>query len=254
MAESTDTDALRQQWEALAPDWIQKVGDSGDAARQLLDPFMIQSCRTLVGGDLAGKRVVDIGCGEGRFTRRLAGEGATVDGIDPCTPLLDHARRLADSAQQFHEASAEALPFEQARFDLAVFYLSTCDMPDLAAALREAHRVLRPGGGCALCTIHPMADSPGGSRGWVRDYRGRKIVRTIDDYFDEGPFDCPLSPTHSVTNFRLTIQSHLDACLDAGFTLKRLIEPKPTADQLREHPGLDDEARVPSFILFQLTR
>jgi 2-polyprenyl-3-methyl-5-hydroxy-6-metoxy-1,4-benzoquinol methylase len=75
-------------WDASADAWIACV-DSGDASREvLLDPIVTQLC-----GDVAGLAVLDIGCGEGRFSRKLADSGAVVTGIDPCRAFVEAAAR-----------------------------------------------------------------------------------------------------------------------------------------------------------------
>ena len=68
---------------------------------------------------LAGVRILDVGCGSGGLARLLAEEGAEVTGIDPNPQALTAARMLAPAAR-FEEASAEALPFEDAAFDVVL--------------------------------------------------------------------------------------------------------------------------------------
>ncbi|AWT36489.1 methyltransferase [Deinococcus actinosclerus] len=80
--------------------------------------------------------VLDVGAGDGRLVRELArrGHAGRVVGVDP-TPGLGVQR-----------ASAEALPFPDARFDVVLFMRVLAHLPDQARALAEARRVLRPGG------------------------------------------------------------------------------------------------------------
>lgn len=104
---------------------------------------------------LAGKRVVDIGCGAGTLARRLVDAGARVTGIDPGAAALARARAAVPEAR-FEAATGEALPFPDASFDGAVMLNSLHHIPNPAAALAEAARVLAPGG--LLVVVEPLAE------------------------------------------------------------------------------------------------
>ncbi len=93
---------------------------------------------------LAGRHVVDVGCGAGALARTLAGRGARVTGVDPNGAAVAAAARAVPEAT-FLEAAAERLPLEDGAADGAVFLNSLHHTADPAAALREAGRVVRRG-------------------------------------------------------------------------------------------------------------
>ena len=90
-------------------------------------------------------------------------ENATrIVGIDPDPHMLRRARRRAEQVPQrveLVEAGAEALPFDDGAFDTVVVTLTLCTVPDPAAAVVEARRVLAPDGRL-LFLEHVRADSP----------------------------------------------------------------------------------------------
>jgi SAM-dependent methyltransferase len=93
-----------------------------------------------------GSRAIDVGCGEGRHAVRLAQElGFEVVGVDPVPRHLEQARARSEEVR-FELGSAEALPVEDASFDLVWCRDVLVHVADLERAYAEFHRVLRPGG------------------------------------------------------------------------------------------------------------
>lgn len=97
----------------------------------------------------SGERVVDVACGTGVVTR-LAAERVGADavvGVDINPRMLRVAREVAaETTIEWREASADALPLEDASFDVAFCQMGLQFVPDRPGALREILRVLRPGG------------------------------------------------------------------------------------------------------------
>ena len=104
-------------------------------------------------GDLAGARVLDIGCADGALVRAFAAQGATAVGVDPDPAMLAAARERAAEAHSlatFVDGRAESLPFPDASFDAVTAMTVLCFVPDAQGAMREMARVLRPGGRLVL--------------------------------------------------------------------------------------------------------
>ena len=111
----------------------------------------------------AGKRIVDIGCGEGVLTRYLATVGGAVIGIDPDRTKVDAARVAADesaNAAEFLTGVGEALTFADGALDVVIYSNSLHHVPTdkMRRALAEAVRVLKPGG--FLYVMEPVAEGP----------------------------------------------------------------------------------------------
>jgi ubiquinone/menaquinone biosynthesis C-methylase UbiE len=92
----------------------------------------------------AGERVLDIGSGPGLLAAELADEGAEVLGVDPSESMLAMARRRGTA--RFERGDALSLPVADDSFDAAVSTQVLEYVEDVAGALHEAHRALRPGG------------------------------------------------------------------------------------------------------------
>ncbi len=239
---------LRREWMELAPQWIREARAGGDVARQgLLDEYTLAAC-----GDVQGLRILDSGCGEGRFSRLLVQRGAQyVLGVDNCPPMIEAARELQSGTDQYILADVQDLSFlEDASFDLAVSYLNHCDLQDFAANVREVYRVLKEQGRFVVVNIHPMR-SAGGS--WHRDSRGEKEYVMLDHYFAEGERHFTMKGL-PVTNFHRTLSTYVRSFLGTGFTLEDVIEPTVSPENVARFPELADELRVPNFIIFLLKK
>ena len=109
--------------------------------------------------DPAGRDVVDIGCGQGGLVRELSALGARVTGVEISEEMLGAARdRDGAAGAAYAVGTAQALPLADASVDVAVFMRTLHHVPvdELAAALSEARRVLRPGG--MVYVAEPLAE------------------------------------------------------------------------------------------------
>ena len=238
---------LRAQWAEAAENWIEteQVARTG-----MLDSWMLDAL-----GDVAGKKVIDIGCGEGRFCRILSERGAVATGIDLTEALIEQACVLGTDKERYLVGNAEDLDeLSDDSFDLAVSYIVLVDIRDYRRSIREAYRVLRPGGRFVVCNLHPMRSASNNFVGWIRDSSG-KLFHPVDNYTEEGPreFLFPWLGRPFIYMHR-TLSSYVSAFLDAGFVLESLHEPIPTEEQLAEHPEFDDEPRVPNFVVYVLKK
>ncbi len=105
-------------------------------------------------GDLAGRRVLDVGCGTGRLAAALVERGARVWGVDPSEEMLALARAAGGGRVGFKLGHAEALPFKDGWFERAVLRL-VVHLVDRPRALAELVRVLQPGGRAVIATFTP---------------------------------------------------------------------------------------------------
>ncbi|HVB58967.1 MAG TPA: class I SAM-dependent methyltransferase [Candidatus Acidoferrales bacterium] len=100
-------------------------------------------------GDLGGKCLLDLGCGDGIYSIAAFQKGARVTGVDISDAMLDSARRRATAcgaSVEWCQASAESLPYEAGTFDIVLAVTILCFIRDPLQVVKEVSRVLRPGG------------------------------------------------------------------------------------------------------------
>lgn len=223
-------------WVESAEAWTDFV-DQGDPNRtHLLDPLMLKLC-----GDVGGLRVLDVGCGEGRFARMLTQRGAKVVGFDPTAALLQLGWQRG--CKGLLRAVAEAIPLRSSTFDVAASYVTLVDIPGYREAICEMARVLKPGGRLVLSNVSAFATANGR---WILDDQGRKARYSFDRYAEEFSESCAWRGIE-VLQYHRPLGKVMEACLDAGLRLEHFSEPLPSPETVEQFPGLGDFTRMPNF-------
>lgn len=192
-----------------------------------------------------GRLTLDLGCGEGRISRWLDDHGYTVVAVDG-SPTLARATRTHEHPVPVAIADVATLPVPDGVADLAIAFMSFQDVDDLDGALREAFRVLVPGGVLCMAVVHPIngagtfdehdVDSPFTIRGSYVETRR---------YADTLERDGITMTFHSLHH---SFETYVTAILDAGFTLDALREPVPDDDYARDVDYVARWRRIPTFL------
>lgn len=145
--------------------WNDRTGRSwaelGDMLDRVLEPFVPLLLDEIE--PVAGRRVLDVGCGAGALTLAAAGRGAAGLGVDISGPLIEAARaraeRLGAAGAQFVQADAQTHDFEPERFDALVSRFGVMFFADSAAAFRNLRSAVRPGGRLAFVACRSPAEN-----------------------------------------------------------------------------------------------
>lgn len=142
MVSETSTSVLPD----LGPDVYAKWRASGIGA--ITEQLQRRLILTLL-GDIRGRNVLDVGCGDGDLAVELWRRGANVTGIDASPKMVDAARARAKQEGadiSFMVGEAASIPFAPERFDVVVAVTILCFVANAAPVFSEIARVLRPGG------------------------------------------------------------------------------------------------------------
>lgn len=198
-----------------------------------------------------GELTLDVGCGEGRVARVLTDLGHHVVPID-VSPTLAALTATHDEPQPAVVADAVALPLPSAVADRAVAFMSLQDVDDLAHAVDELGRVLRPGGILCVAILHPISTA------------GEHVDDAIDSAFVlTQPYSESRRLVDRVERDGLTMEFHsmhrplaeyTDALHDAGFSIDLIREPVPDDAAIARFPRLGRQHRFPWYLHMRATR
>ncbi len=216
---------------------------STDNESNLFNGYYERPAMIELAGDVAGRRVLDAGCGSGPLSAALRARGAIVTGFDSSPVMVDLARRrLGEDADLQVADISQPLPFADGAFDDVVVSLVLHYLQDWTAPLAELRRVLKPGGRLLLSVNHPrILESSDPSADYF----------SVTQYSDEYTFD---GQRAVLTYWHRPLHAMSDAFTQAGFRISVISEPPVAPDTPREllPPGLGERNAFLCFIFFVL--
>jgi 2-polyprenyl-3-methyl-5-hydroxy-6-metoxy-1,4-benzoquinol methylase len=202
-----------------------------------LAQFIINPCIFSLLGDVQGRSIADVCCGQGYLAHILARSGANVVGIDISAELLILAKQRAGGlTAEFVQADvARPLPLAR-RFHAAICTLALMDVYDYQAAIRNIGAILLDGGQLIASLVHPSH---------FHD----------DDYFDTEKPRLHMGLAErgiSVRYWQRPLEDYANALAAAGFCIQQIKEPRPSpAAMARYTDELAGRDMRPSFLVLQ---
>ncbi|MFD8671795.1 class I SAM-dependent methyltransferase [Streptomyces seoulensis] len=213
--------ANRRLWNRISSAYQSEHDPQIGAAPRLWGMYSIPDARLGALGDVTGKRVLELGCGAGQWSRALAAEGADVVGLDLSeAQLAAAARAMGPARYPLVQAAAEQLPFAAESFDL-VF----CDFGGLSwapphLAVPQAARVLRRGGRLVFNVASPWFEA-------CYDEAAARVTTTLQrDYFGLNT----IAEDDEATSYVLTYGDWIRVLRDADLVIDDLVEPRPAPE------------------------
>jgi SAM-dependent methyltransferase len=202
-------------------------------------------------GDVAGLRVLDLGCGDGGTASLLLDLGCgSYLGVDGSTLMVREANAaLAGRAGRVVRGRLEDFEAEPDSFDLIVSRMALHYLADLGVLLRRCRESLAEGGRILFTVTHPVITSHD-RRASTTEPREDWLV---DDYFVEGARPQVWLGAASVWQHR-TIETYVTELRQAGFRLSNLRECAPRADRFDDNSEYKRRQRIPLMLLIAGTR
>jgi len=245
--EMEETQAM---WDRVARDWDIQVGDEGDSNRVLNSDPVLWS----FAGDVAGLKVLDVGCGTGYLSRKLHERRADVIGIDFSEKMIEVAREKAPSLDFRVESCTDLGSVEDGSIDVITANYVLMDTADLDGTMKAFYRVLKSGGVAIVIFSHPCFPQ---SRATV----GEDSIQYCWDfpYFEQRK--CIDPPWRHFTSefiwFHRPLSDYWKAFKAAGFDVVDFEEPRVTEERyhLAENERkLNNSKNRPYSVAFKLRK
>ncbi|MET9343625.1 class I SAM-dependent methyltransferase [Nonomuraea sp. NPDC003804] len=221
---SASSRANRSWWDGNADDYQVEHGEFLRDAGFVWCPEGVDEAEAHLLGDVAGKDVLEVGCGAAQCSRWLSTRGARVVAFDISHRQLRHSQRIdleTGSRVPVLQADAESLPFGTAVFDLVCSAFGA--LPFVAAPARvfaEVKRVLRPGGRFVFSVSHPI-------RWAFPDDPGERGLTSDRSYFDRTPYaETDDEGRLAYVEHHRTMGDWIGLIVAGGLTVTSLMEPE----------------------------
>ena len=235
-------------WDGIAEEWA-KFSEKNDYRNHFIIPNTIGMM-----GDIKGKSILDLGCGEGGYARILANMGADVTGIDCSYKTIEIAKEKSVKEElniNYLVGNSSSLDeISDSKYDIVLSSMMLMDCEDFKGTIREIHRVLRKNGQLFMSILHPCFSGQG--VGWKKDDLGVNFFK-VDDYFSTAPWEEKISNAFSSTVlFRhRPLQDYFKILLYFNFKLVNFEEPIPNQEQINASNRMERLTRVPLFLFME---
>ncbi|MEI7709770.1 MAG: class I SAM-dependent methyltransferase [bacterium] len=212
-------------WQGVA-NWYDELLEDGVGTYQK-DIILPNILKML--GSQKGLKLLDLGCGQGFFSREFLKAGANVTGVDLASKLIDIAKERSPKEINFLVSSADALgAIKNNSFDIVVTILAIQNMKNVEKVMSEASRVLKAGGSFFIVMNHPAFRNPKKSS-WDFDEKQNIQFRRVDEYFSSSSANINMHPGDEEKNittvsFHHSLQFYFKALSKAGFMVAHLEE------------------------------
>ena len=202
---------------------------------------------------LEGSYILDIGCGFGKFASFCLKQGAAhVSGIDISQKMISEAKnRIKTPKVSFSVTPVEDFETAEGAFDLVVSSMCFHYVKDIKSVFEKVAIALKKDGHFIFSIEHPICtallkgwySSDGVSqKHWPVDNYRKETIRESNWFID------------GVIKYHRTIETYVNTLIDAGFLLKRILEPGPTVTAIAEKPELSEHLRRPPILVIAATK
>lgn len=245
-------DSSTLAWNNLGEEWFE-LAQKGESRIHFIMPYMFQFM-----GEVSGLKILDLGCGEGGYSRELAKRGAEVVAVDCSEKAIryseEHAHSEALEIQHYIRNSNDLYDIADNEFDVVLCSMMLMDCQDFDGTLQEVVRVLKPGGRMFASVLHPCFDG-NHETGIGRQGVGLDRQVVVMNYFEPKEWEAPLyrGKTPVLWHHR-TLEDYVKGFVKAGLTIVDMNEPRATEEQAAISTAIAWLQKIPLYLYWELKK
>lgn len=243
-------DSSTECWNQVKIDeWI-NIAQTNDFRIYYIMPYTLEKL-----GDVRGKYILDLGCGEGGYSRALAQKGAVVTSADCSAVMIDYAEKKAKveglSISHFIINANELSNIAENYFDVVLCSMMLMDVENINGTLQEIHRVLKPEGTVFISILHPCFK--GKETKWIKDNGNIEVL--VSDYHNPKEWVGEIKGMNAPILYRhRTLSEYVKAFVKNGFRIIDMNEPIPTEEQSRMSSRVAWLEKIPMYLFIELQK
>ncbi len=245
-----------RNWNTNAAIWDEAMAEGSDFQKTLVEPHTLNFL-----GNLEGKKVLDLACGNGQMSRLMTRLGASVTAIDGSQEMVNLAQqRSKDMSIAYHVADItkdQAVSFlEASEFDVVLCNMALMDIAELNPVFYLAYKALKKTGIFVFSITHPCFDKSVGSHlTEIYEVDGIRVSEhsvKVCKYLTPNTMKVRALPTFPSTHsfFHRSLQSYLSAAFEEGFLMCDMVETAfPQATELTTPSGWQKLPEIPAVFI-----
>ena len=245
-------DSSTLAWNNLGDEWFD-LAQKGESRNYFIMPNMLTYM-----GEVKGMKILDLGCGEGGYSRALAKKGANLTSADCSQKAIQYASDLANKEnleiEHYIRNSNDLYGIPDNTFDIVLCSMMLMDCEDFEGTIKEVVRVLKQGGRLFVSVLHPCFDGNHEVGIGRMDYgEDRKVV--VMNYFEPKEWEAPLfGGTIPVIWRHRTLEDYVKTFHKCGLTIVDMNEPRATDELAKMSPSMAMLNRIPLFLYWELKK
>lgn len=196
-------------------------------------------------GNVENKRILDLGCGDGKFGQELFDLGCqSYLGLESSEPMVQSARKnLSATSGQVIHTKIEDWDYPSERFHIVISRLALHYVADLQETFANVHRTLKQNGRFIFSIVHPVITSSDKSRA----KGGMRQDWIVDEYFSVGERQVYFMG-EKVMQYHRPIEDIYSALQNADFQIEHLRESRPERENFNDEAQYERRKRIPLFL------
>jgi ubiquinone/menaquinone biosynthesis C-methylase UbiE len=214
-------------WDRMVSRYIISVREDKNADYAYED--LVNSLSVLSLCDIRGN-VLDLGCGDGRFTRLLEGRYEKTCAIDYSKKMLKYARKKCKQTTFIYHDLEKPFPNFNLKFDVVTAKLLLMYIEDIQSLGTEVYKILTPGGSLIVSVTHPLK--------WVVEEKRGTVGKNYKGYLSEVPIQGAIAKDDNLTTrfINRTFQTYVNTFAKSGFYLQTVAETGVPDSFVIEYP------------------